>query len=58
MTSAGVESVTARHELGLFTVAEHPAAFEGAGLTVPHDPVGLAARGSRGGLYIGVRSTP
>ncbi len=49
-TDAGVEHFTEHHELGLFTIAEHVAAFERAGLTVNHDPDGLIGRG----LYVGM----
>ncbi len=43
-TPAGIERLSERHELGLFTVEEHLAAFGAAGLDAEHDP-----EGSRGG---------
>lgn len=56
-TPAGIETFVEHHELGLFTVEEHLAAFRDAGLSVTHDPVGLAESGGRG-LYVGVRASP
>jgi SAM-dependent methyltransferase len=48
----GVEHFVERHELGLFTVAEHLEAFAAAGLDAEHDPEGLIGRG----LYTAVRA--
>jgi hypothetical protein len=53
-TSDGVEHLTERHALRLFTDAEYRAAFRGAGLVVSHDPDGVDGRG----LYIGSSPTP
>jgi SAM-dependent methyltransferase len=50
-TPAGVESFRERHELGLFTHAEHLAALEACGLETTYDAEGLSGRG----LYIAVR---
>lgn len=50
-TPDGVEHLTERHELGLFTQAEYSEAFEAAGLAFAHDAQGLMGRG----LYIGTK---
>ena len=50
-TKAGIEHFTEQHELGLFSHADHMAAFRTAGLQVVHDKEGLDGRG----LYIGVK---
>ena len=47
----GVDYLVERHELGLFSHAEHRAAFESAGLLTTHDQKGLIGRG----LWIGVK---
>jgi SAM-dependent methyltransferase len=47
----GVDYLVERHELGLFSHAEHRAAFEDAGLLTTHDQKGLIGRG----LWIGVK---
>jgi SAM-dependent methyltransferase len=50
VASAGqITHFTEQHRFGLFTVEQHIAAFELAGLKVSHDPTGLMGRG----LYIG-----
>src|SRR5262249_29784776 len=49
-TPGGIEYLTQKHELALFTELEYRAALEKAGLTVLHDEKGLMNRG----LYIGV----
>ena len=46
-----VDYLVERHELGLFSHAEHRAAFEDAGLETTHDQKGLIGRG----LWIGVK---
>jgi hypothetical protein len=43
-----VEHFTELHELGLFTVEQHLAAFRAAGLAAEHDPEGPMGRG----LYV------
>lgn len=50
-TLDGVEHFTELHELGLFTVEQHLAAFRAAGLAVEHDPEGPMGRG----LYVATR---
>jgi ubiquinone/menaquinone biosynthesis C-methylase UbiE len=47
----GVRHFTEHHELGLFTHAQHVAAFRDSGLETSFDPSGVIARG----LYIGIR---
>ena len=42
---SGIEHATEVHELGLFTTEEQLRAFEEAGLTATHDPVGVDGRG-------------
>jgi SAM-dependent methyltransferase len=42
---SGIEHTTEVHELGLFTTDEQLRAFEDAGLTATHDPVGVDGRG-------------
>ncbi len=49
-TVEGVEHLTERHDMGLFTVEETRSAFSTAGLTVTYDEVGLMGRG----LFVGV----
>ena len=44
-TAAGVEHVTERHELGLFTVEQMKDAFSQAGLAVSYESEGLTGRG-------------
>lgn len=44
-TPRGIEHASELHELGLFTVAEMLDAFQSAGLSAIHDPVGLSGRG-------------
>mgnify|MGYP003477284115 FL=1 len=51
-SSAGVEHITERHELGLFTHEEYMTAFQAADLKTFHDPKGLDGRG----LYIGIKA--
>jgi SAM-dependent methyltransferase len=53
-TTDGIETFVEKHELGLFTEQQYRDAFEGAGLNVAFDSVGLTDRG----LYIGVKSPP
>ncbi|GAB4519679.1 MAG: class I SAM-dependent methyltransferase [Anaerolineae bacterium] len=48
-TIDGITHLSEEHQLGLFTVEEHTAAFKDAGLDVTFDPHGLMDRG----LYIG-----
>jgi SAM-dependent methyltransferase len=50
-TPQGVEYVTERHDLALFSHEEYLAAFGGVGLEVAYDEEGLMGRG----LYIGIR---
>jgi SAM-dependent methyltransferase len=50
-TPAGVEHFSEHHELGLFSEADHRAAFAAAGLAVTYDAEGLIGRGE----YIGTR---
>jgi ubiquinone/menaquinone biosynthesis C-methylase UbiE len=50
-TPAGVEHLTERHVIAMFTHEEYMAAFRRAGLDTYHDPEGITGRG----LYIGVR---
>jgi SAM-dependent methyltransferase len=49
-TPDGVEHFTELHELGLFTVEQHLAAFSAVGLDADHDPEGPMGRG----LYLGI----
>jgi len=49
--AAGVEQFVERHELGLFTAAEHLQAYAADGLEAEHDPEGLTGRG----LYTATR---
>lgn len=48
-TTTGVEHITERHELGLFTVEQMQDAFSQAGLAVSYDSEGLTGRG----VYVG-----
>jgi SAM-dependent methyltransferase len=50
-TPEGIEHLTERHEMGLFTGQEYLGAFEAAGLTADHNAHGPFGRG----LYVGVR---
>mgnify|MGYP001578652037 CR=1 FL=1 len=50
-TPHGVEHFTERHELGLFTQADHFAALEAAGLKATYEGQGLTGRG----LYLGLK---
>jgi SAM-dependent methyltransferase len=50
-TPAGIERLSERHELGLFTDAQYRRAFMEARLAVRHDADGLMGRG----LYLGMR---
>jgi SAM-dependent methyltransferase len=43
--ATGVEHFVERHALGLFTIEEHLAAFNAAGLEARHEPQGLIGRG-------------
>lgn len=52
-TSERVEHFTEVHEMGLFTEAEHRAAFAAAGMSLTHHASGLMGRG----LYIGTWPT-
>ena len=44
-TSNGVQHITERHELGLFSVEEMKKAFKSAGLIVTYDKDGFTGRG-------------
>jgi SAM-dependent methyltransferase len=48
-TPEGIEDLTERHEVALFTHAEYLDAFHKANLEVEHDPQGLMGRGSTSG---------
>jgi SAM-dependent methyltransferase len=48
----GVEYITERHELGLFSADDYMQAFRKSGLKVSYDPTGLTGRG----LYIGIKA--
>ena len=50
-TPEGVDHLTERHEMGLFTEEEYLGAFEAAGVTAGRDAEGPFGRG----LYVGVR---
>jgi SAM-dependent methyltransferase len=50
-TSAGIERLSERHELGLFTDAQYQHAFRAVGFAVTRDEEGLMGRS----LYLGVR---
>jgi hypothetical protein len=50
-TPEGVDHLTERHEMGLFTEQEYLGAFEAAGVTAGHDAEGPFGRG----LYVGVK---
>ncbi|MGY1703983.1 class I SAM-dependent methyltransferase [Geodermatophilus sp. SYSU D00697] len=50
-TPEGVEHLTERHEMGLFTEQEYLGAFEAAGVTAGQDAEGPFGRG----LYVGIR---
>jgi SAM-dependent methyltransferase len=52
-TSAGIERLSERHELGLFTDTQYRGAFTAAGCDVARDLDGLMGRS----LYLGVRTT-
>lgn len=52
-TREGVRYITETDDLGLFTNEEYTTAFKRAGLTVRHDPDGIAGRG----LYIGIKQS-
>lgn len=53
-TPTGVEHFVERHEMGLFTRAEHTAAFRAAGLEPFYDRTGLSDRG----LHLGFKRRP
>ncbi|MFS1512627.1 hypothetical protein VQL36_09340 [Chengkuizengella sp. SCS-71B] len=48
-SSEGIEHVTERHEMGLFSIQDMKEAFKSAGLQVQHDSKGISGRG----MYIG-----
>lgn len=52
-TPEGVEYITERHEVALFTHEQYLGAFRAAGLDVEHDPEGLMGRG----LYVGTKAS-